>query len=204
MTRWLGAPGGERGLGPRALLRDWVAALRSPERCFAERVVPGEQAPALAFAMAVAAVAGVTRLALVPASRPDLGGPPLVDAAATLGVVVVLVAPLVLHLVAAVQTAVLLLVVPEPRRDGVSGTVQVVAYASAPCVAAGVPVPAVVAAVAAWGAVLLVVGIAVRNDLSGPRAAAVAALPAALLFGYAWRGFAAVAATAQAVVAAAG
>jgi hypothetical protein len=76
------------------------------------------------------------------------------------------------------------------ERAGVSETVQVIAYAGAPCVFAGLPFPEVRLAAAAYAAVLLVVGMGEVHDLSLPAAAALSALPSALVFGYAFRGFA--------------
>jgi hypothetical protein len=98
-------------------------------------------------------------------------------------------APTALHLVAAVQTVLLAVAVPE--RAGVSETVQVLAYASAPCVLAGVPVPTVRVISTAYAAILFVLGLATVHDVSVPRASVLGALPASLAFGLGFRGFAA-------------
>jgi hypothetical protein len=118
-----------------------------------------------------------------------LSGRPAASTLLFLSVAVVLVAPAALHLVAALQTLLLMTVVDD--RAGVSETVQVLAYAAAPCALAGIPVPAVRVAATAYAAVLLAVGLAEVHDVSLPRAAAVAAVPAALAFGYGFGGFAA-------------
>lgn len=186
MTQWTATDAG-RSRSPRALLRSWITVLLRPRQFFRESVVPGDQGPALLFAMCVAAVAAGTRLALVPSARPVYGDQPVVSAVVALVAITLVVAPTVLHLVAALQTVVLLAVVRD--RAGVSETVQVVAYASAPCALAGAPIPALIAACCTYGTALLIVGIAVRHDVSLPAAAALVALPAAALFGYGFGGF---------------
>ncbi|OYR96216.1 hypothetical protein DJ71_01240, partial [Halorubrum sp. E3] len=56
VTSWIENPEGGRARGPRALARAWVEALIRPRRLFANGVSPGDQAPALTFAVAVAGV----------------------------------------------------------------------------------------------------------------------------------------------------
>jgi hypothetical protein len=111
----------------------------------------------------------------------------------------VLVAPLGIHLVAAVQT--LLLAMFAPDRGGISETVQVLCYASAPCVLAGVPSPWVRSAVVAYAAGLYLLGTAIVHDLGSVRATLVGFLPAAVVFGVGFRGFDALWTVALAVVA---
>jgi hypothetical protein len=188
---WFDAGGG-RPRGPAGLVQAWVAVLVSPQRFFRTAVARGDQAPGLLFAMAVVALEEATRFALVGpgAAYPVLGGRPLLSAVLWLGVAVFFVAPLALHLVAAVQTVLLVPFVED--RGGISETVQVLAYATAPCLVAGVPLPEVRAVVTAWGAVLLVFGV---SEVHGPwfePAAALSAIPAVLVFGYGFRGFDAV------------
>jgi len=191
MTRWVENPTGGRARGPRAAVRAWAEVLVRPRRFFRTGVAPGDQGPGFVFTVAVAAVAVGSHLALVPAARPE-GGVAMSVLLAT--VVAVIAAPLALHLVAAVQT--LALVALAGDRGTISETVQVLAYSTAPCVAAGAPVPALRLAVTAYGAALLVLGTATVHDLSIPRAAAVAAIPATLVFGLAFRGLGAAAALA--------
>jgi hypothetical protein len=107
-----------------------------------------------------------------------------------------LVAPATLHLAAAVQTLLLVAVVDD--RAGVSETVQTVAYATAPCALAGLPVPEISACCALYGAFLLVVGLAEVHGTTLLRAAVAGAVPAALVFGYAFGGFGATVAVARA------
>jgi len=190
VTRWIDAGSG-RPRGPAALARAWVGVLTRPRQFFREAVVPGDQAPGLVFAMAVVAVEETTRLLLVSDAVPAVADWPALSAAFWLGVAVLLVAPAALHLVAALQTVLLVPFVDD--RGTVSETVQVLGYATAPCVLAGVPIPGVRAVLAVWGAVLLVLGI---SEVHGPwfePAAVLSALPAAIVFGYGFRGFAAIA-----------
>ena len=163
--------------------------LLRPRRFFRAAVAPGDQAPGLTFAMAVVLVEEASRLALAPEAVPALTGSRALSAALTVAVAVLIVTPAALHLVAAIQTLPLMALADE--RAGISETVQVLAYAAAPCALAGVPIPEVRIVATAYGAVLLVVGLSVVHGI-GPRRAAVAgAVPAALVFGYGFRGFAA-------------
>lgn len=197
MTTWVERPEGGRDRGPRGIIRAWVEVLVNPRRFFRNGVAPGDQAPGLVFGVLVAVAYTVTRVAAEPGPVTLVtrtpGGEEFVqavpDALVVLAVAVV-VAPATLHLVSALQTVLLMLVVRD--RAGVSETVQVVAYAAAPCVLAGLPFPALRAACAVYGTVLLVVGIAEVHRASLPRAAVVAAVPAAIVFGGGFGGTAAV------------
>ena len=202
VTQWVENPSGGRKRGPRGLARAWFEVLVRPRRFFENGVAPGDQAPGLTFAVVVAFLHVGGRLLLAPASLSGYGrvaaatGSPALTAAVVVGVACFLVAPLVLHLAAALATLSLLPVVED--RAGVSQTVQVVAYAAAPAVFAAVPVPAVQLAAAAYGTVLLVVGLAVVHGTSLPRAAAAGAVPAVFVFGFALGGIAAFEAVAAA------
>jgi hypothetical protein len=182
-----------------------------PRRFFANGIAPGDQAPGLVFGVAVVLVHVLTRFALDPSSVPEIAGSPGLSLAFAVLAVAVFIAPLGLHLAAAVQTVALILLVEE--RAGVSKTVQTVAYAAAPCALAGVPFePTRLVALAgtvgleiaglpfellrivatAYGALLLVVGLVVVHRISAGRAVLAAAVPAALVFGYGFDGFGAV------------
>lgn len=176
-----------RSRGPRALVRAWVDVLVTPRRFFQTAVAPGDQVPGLTFAMAVVLVEEATRLALVPGAVPQLVGGRLVGAVLVIGLATLLVAPLGLHLVAAVQTLLLHPMVPD--RAGISETVQVLAYAAAPCALAGAPAPALRVACAAYGTWLLVLGLSTVHGTSRRRAGVAGAIPAAVVFGYGFRGF---------------
>ncbi|WP_336002843.1 YIP1 family protein [Halorientalis halophila] len=189
MTQWVENPTGGRDRGPVALARAWVEVLIRPRRFFRTGVAPGDQAPGLIFAAVVVLIEEATRLVLVPGAYPVLAGQPVASRALGLALAVVLVMPAALHLTAALQT--LLLMATAPNRGGVSETVQVLAYATAPCVFAGPAIPELRVACTAFGAGLLVVGTAEVHDLPIWKAVPVVAVPAALVFGYGFRGFAA-------------
>jgi hypothetical protein len=196
VTQWVAEPRGGRGRGPRAIARAWIELLVRPRRFFRAGIAPGDQAPGLVFAICVVAVASTLRLVLagetiVGSPYPTLGGQRLGSVALVFSVIVVLVAPLVLHLVAALQTLLLLLF--APNRAGVSETVQVISYACAPCVFVGVPIPAIQALTACYGGVLLAVGIREIHSVSLLRAVMLCALPAGAVFGIGFGGFESVA-----------
>lgn len=178
---------GGASTGPASLARTWLRVLRRPRSFFRRTVVPGNQGRGLVFGMAVVAVEEATRLVLVGGAAPVVGGQRVLSGVLWLAVATLLVAPVALHLLAAIQTAVLMPTVAD--RGAASETVQVLGYATAPSVFAGLPVPEVRVAVAAWGAVLLALGIAQVHDVRFEPAVAVSALPSALLFGYGFRGF---------------
>ncbi|PSP54403.1 hypothetical protein BRC74_00860 [Halobacteriales archaeon QH_7_68_42] len=188
MTQWVENPEGGRDRGPIALVRAWGEVLVRPRRLFRSAVAPADQAPGLAFAATVVLVEELTRVLTGTAAYPVLGNRPTASVVFWLAVATVLVAPAGLHLVAALQTVILIPFTEE--RAGVSETVQTLAYAGAPCVFAGLPSPEVRLLAAAYGALLLVVGMSEVHDLSLPAAAALSAVPSALVFGYAFRGFA--------------
>ena len=186
MTQWVDPDGSGRGRGPVALARAWIAVIARPRQFFGTAVAPGDQAPGLTFLAAVVLVEEAIRLLLVPDAYPVFGGRPLLSALVWLAAVTVLVAPVGVHLLAAIQT--LLLAASAPDRAGVSETIQVLCYATAPCVLAGLPSPWLGLAVAAYGAWLYLLGLGLVHDLGWVRRLAVGALPAALVFGVAFRG----------------
>jgi len=190
VTTWVETRREGRDRGLTGLLRAWVAVVVRPRQFFRDGVAPGDQAPGLVFAIAVALVYQGLGFALAPATIPAIEGGPLVSALVALLVVALFVAPALLHLTAAIQTA--LLIPLLSRRAGVSETVQVIAYAAAPCAFASLPIPGVRALCAGYGAVLLVVGISEVHQTTVPKAAVAAAVPAGVVFGYAFGGFRAV------------
>jgi hypothetical protein len=184
-----------------AIVRAWAEVLRRPRQFFRAGIAPGDQAPGLIFASLVVMVEEASRFLVVelasrglvstgPFAYPAIGDfSPGVAVLAVLGIIV-FVTPATVHLTAALQT--LLLVPTAPERGGVSETVQVMCYAMSPCLFAGLPSAELRILVTAWGAALYVVGTAVVHEMSVARAAVVAAVPAAIVFGYGFRGFAAV------------
>ena len=194
MTQWVENPTGGRERGPSALARAWIEVLVNPRRFFERAIAPGDQAPGLVFAMVVVLVEEASRFALVAGAAPSVGDSPALSALFGLALAVLFVAPAAIHLTAALQTVLLMAFVPD--RAGISETVQVIGYATAPCVFAGIPSPWIRAACAVYGAVLFIGGLRIVHGTSHLRALLVGALPAAIVFGYAFRGFAALSALA--------
>lgn len=188
MTTWVEPRDGRRR-GPLGVLQAWVQVVRHPKRFFEEAVSPGDQGPGLAFAMLVVLVEESTRLYLVPSARPTVSGSSVIGSMLFVAITALLIAPLALHAFAALETVILL---AAPSRGGVSETVQVLAYASAPCVFVGLPSPEIRVLAGLWTTLLLVVGFRVVHDLPYPLAA-VFPLPVAILgVGYGFRWFGAV------------
>ena len=198
VTQWVEQTGGGRDRGPVALVRAWAEVLRRPRTFFRAGIAPGDQAPGLIFASMVVLFEEASRYLVVRLARRGIGStgpfpyPAIGDftpgvAVLVLLAIIVFVAPITVHLTAALQT--LLLIPSAPERGGISETVQVMCYAMAPCLLAGLPVPALRVVVTVWGAALYIVGTSVVHELSLPRAALVGAVPAAILFGYGFRGF---------------
>jgi len=189
VTQWIEETEGGRERGPAGLVRAWVAVVTRPRRFFRNGIAPGDQAPGLVFAVVVSLAYVTAWFAVAPEARPVLAGQPALSIGFALLATGLLLAPLTLHLAAALATLSLMAVVED--RAGVSRTVQVVAYAAAPCALAGPPVPALRLSAAAYGTALLVVGLATVHRTSLPRAALAAVPPGALVFGYGFGGFAA-------------
>lgn len=197
MTQWVEDVQGGRRRGPDGIALSWLEVLVRPRTFFEEGVAPGDQGPGLTFAVAVVLVFQGTRFAVGADPYPVLGGRPVASGAFWLLAVSVLVAPLALHVVAALQT--LVLAAGTAERGGISETVQVLAYAAAPCALAGIPVATVQVAAGAYAVGLYWLGLAVVHDLPAPRATALGAVPALLAYGY---GFRTVAAARELVVSA--
>jgi hypothetical protein len=157
-----------------------------PQQFFRNGVAPGDQAPGLVFAVAVAVAYTLGLFAFVPSRIPEWALGPGVSAALAVAVVTIVIAPAALHLTAALQTIILILTVPD--RAGVSETVQVIAYAAAPCVIAGIPIPAVRAGCTLYAGSLLVIGLREVHGTTTARAAVAGVVPATLLFGTAFGG----------------
>lgn len=197
MTQWVADTEGGRDRGPRALARAWLEVLVRPRRFFQNGVAPADQAPGLVFGVLVTlgAVGGRLVTEDLPGFETVDAIPPFVPETGALRAVLVLLgvglflAPATFHLAAAVETVGLALLAPD--RGGVSETVQLIAYSTAPCLLTAVPWPPLRVACCLYGAGLLVVGTAVRHRTTVPRAALAVALPAALVFGYGFGGFAA-------------
>ena len=169
------------------MVRAWAEILLRPRRFFANGVAPGDQAPGLSFAVVVALSYVGGLLSTQPGRL--LGDdriPILADSVGLTAVFVLLVtavvaAPAALHLVSAIQTVLLMFVVDD--RAGVSETVQIIGYATAPCVFAWVPVPGIAALCGLYATGLLLVGLAVVHRTTPLRAAVAGIAPAILVFG---------------------
>lgn len=198
MTTWIETTRGGRARGPRGLARAWVEVLVRPRRFFRSGVAPGDQASGLVFGVLVTVASLTTAFVVDPTLIPPVTDSRALAAAITLAAVGLFVAPAALHLVAALQTLLLLPLVSD--RAGVSETVQVLAYAVAPAVVAGLGVDALTVAACLYGTVLLAVGLSVVHETSLLRGGLAAALPAALVFGYGFGGFAALGSLLAAVV----
>jgi|AntDeeMinimDraft_4_1070355.scaffolds.fasta_scaffold00590_18 hypothetical protein len=191
MTQWVESPEGGRDRGLRAVVRAWFEVTTAPSRFFRTGVAPGDQAPGLTFAMVVVFIEELTRFVLVDGAYPVVAGQRTLSAVLWLGVAVLLVAPAGLHLLAAIETVLLAALAPD--RSGVSETVQVFGYATAPCVLAGVPSPLVRSICGLYAFALLVVGIETVHDVPTDRAIVLALVPGAIAYGYGFRAFDAIA-----------
>lgn len=187
MTSWIDDPTGGRARGPRGLARAWIEALIRPKRLFANGVSRGDQAPALTFAVAVAAAFALGWIAVDPAAVPSIVGSASLSAIILVLVVVTLAAPIGLHLTAAVATVSVIVASVERDdgiglrdRGGVSETVQVVAYASAPMAFAGPPIPVLRLACGLYATGLLLIGFRIVHRMT-PLRTLVAGVPPALL-----------------------
>jgi len=194
VTQWIEDPVGGRARGPRGLVRAWVEALVRPRRLFANGVAPGDQAPALTFAVAVAGAFTLGWMVADPSAIPGVVASVPVSALVAFLVVVALAAPVGLHLTAAVATVSVVVASVEVRgglslrdRGGVSETVQVVAYAGSPMALAGPPVPALRIACGAYAAALLLIGFRVVHGTSWPRTLVAGVPPAVLGYGVGYR-----------------
>jgi hypothetical protein len=186
MTRWIEDSSGGRDRGPRAIARTWVEVLVRPYRFFRAGIAPGDQAPGLVFAILVVWIEEVIRVVLVADPYPVAFGAPVLSTALGIVAVVLFLTPVVLHLVAGLQTVFLAAVFVRDRAN-ISESVQVLAYASAPCVFAGVPVPEARALCGIYATFLLVVGLRTVHSARPKQALLAAAVPAWLVFGLGFR-----------------
>lgn len=170
-----------------------------PRRFFANGVAPGDQAPGLTFAAAVAAAFVLGWVATEPTVVPSIAGSFVLSAAVVVLLVTALAAPVGLHLTAALATVSLVIASLEfddgisfRDRGGVSETVQVVAYASAPMALAGPAVPAVRVLCGGYATLLLLIGFRVVHGTTPFRTVLAGTPPAAFGYGVGYRVVAAV------------
>lgn len=186
MTQWVEDAEGGRERGPRGIARAWIEVLVRPRRFFQNGVAPADQAPGLVFAVVVALGYQGSRFALGVDEVPIAADSLALSVAFWLAFVAVIVTPVALHLTAALQTIILAPFAPD--RGGVSETVQIIGYATAPCLLAGIPYPPVQALLVGYGAVLLVLGLSIVHSLPAWKATLLGAVPALIIFGGAYRG----------------
>jgi hypothetical protein len=160
-----------------------------PRRFFSAGVAPGDQSAGLAFGVLVTLIHLAGAVGTGTRAVPSFTDSRALSTLLLFALVGLFVAPAVLHLVAALQTLVLVLLVRD--RAGVSETVQVIAYAVAPAVVAGVGSDLLAVGAALYGTALLAVGIAVVHETDVVRGTLAALPAAALVFGYGFGGFAA-------------
>ncbi|MFP4590690.1 MAG: YIP1 family protein [Halobacteriales archaeon] len=172
-------PGSAVGILWRAFAL-WGAVLVTPWRVFPDRVRPGDQTAAMVLAVLVTGAWVSVRVVVDPGWVPVLGGSRRASVVIVGLLLSVVVAPVAVHVLAAVSTIVLVVIAPD--RAGVSETVQVVAFSLAPVplVATGVAELQVLASL--YGTALLVVGLQRVHHVSPERALLAGLLPAYLLF----------------------
>lgn len=171
------------------MARAWGEVIARPHLFFRYNIAPGDQGPGITFLAALVLVEEAIRIALVTDAYPVFGGRPSLSAIVWLLAAAILLAPLGTHLVAALQT--ILLSAGAPDRGGVSETVQVICYATAPCLLAGVPSPELRTLVTLYGAGVYFAGLAIVHDLGPVRSILLGVVPAGLVFGVGFRGVAA-------------
>lgn len=171
------------------LIGTWIAVVGRPHRFFRNSIDRGEQSGALLFVAAVVLTTLVFRIGFGTLTLPTIGTSPLLSSILWIGVLVVLVTPLLLHLLAAVQTV--LLIGLAPNRAGISETVQILAYAAAPCIFTGFGHVGLTLIACGYALGLVVYGTAVVHDCGWLRAAIAGGTPAVMALGIGFGGFAA-------------
>jgi hypothetical protein len=171
-----------------------MEALVRPRRLFANGVARGDQAPALTFAIAVAAAFTLGWIAVDPSVIPGIVESVSLSAVVLFLVVVALAAPVGLHLTAAVATVSVIVASVEfddglslRERGGVSETVQVVAYASSPMAFAGPPIPEVRVLCGAYATALLLIGFRTVHGTTPIRTLVAGLPPSVLGYGIGYR-----------------
>lgn len=178
-----------RARGPRGIVQAWIAVLTRPSQFFERGVVPGDQAPGLTFAAVIAGTFTLGWTVTEPAVVPGIAESVALSAVVVVLIVTALGAPVGLHLTAALATLSLLVAsvetTPSVRlrdRGGVSETVQVIAYASAPMALAGPALPGLRILCGGYATLLLLIGLHTVHE-TPPLRTLVAGVPPAL-FGY--------------------
>ena len=147
-----------------------------PKWFFEKKIKGGKQSDGLIFAMVVVMIEEGSRLILVDSEYFLI----------SLGIAVLIVAPVLLHIVAAIQT--LLLRIGAKNRKGIGTTVQVIGYSIAPCIFAGFAIPSLSFLCAVYGSILLIIGLKEVHGVSLERAFLISIIPAIIVFGYLFGG----------------
>lgn len=158
----------------------WIVAMFFPWRCFTERVRPRDQSLGIVFAMVMVTLWAVISILIGTFSHPVIGGVAWLSAIIWLSLLVIVVTPVAIHLLAAIATVVLITV--APNRQGVSETVQVIAFATAPVPLLGIDLIGVQAVAALYGFGLMWYGVRKVHRLSIERSLLVVAIPGYILF----------------------
>jgi hypothetical protein len=166
--------------------RRWLRRLLRPRRFFAAAVRANDQAPAVYHIIIVGSITAAVRLWMGPI--PAVGGSTIFGAAVWIALTGLFIAPIALHLAAALATV--MLIITAPDRAGISMTVQVWAYAATPVVLIGVGRPALTVVAIAVAGYWTIVGTAVVHQISTRRALLAAAVPIGIVYGIGLGGFA--------------
>ena len=158
----------------------WIVIMFFPWRGFTHRIRPRDQSLGIVFAMLMVGLWAVISLLMGTFSHPVIGGISWLSALIWMSLLVIVVVPVAIHLLAAVATVILIIL--APRRQGVSETVQVIAFATAPVPFLGIDLIGVQAVAALYGVGLMWYGMRVVHRMSLERALLVVALPAYILF----------------------
>ncbi|MFB6186403.1 MAG: YIP1 family protein, partial [Halobacteriaceae archaeon] len=160
----------------------WVGVMQNPRKFFERVIIPGDQAPGLTFAMTVT---GIYLLSLVTfRTAPILSNAiqSVLSGVVLIGIFIAIITPLVIHLLAAIQTVLLMVFIAD--RGSVSETVQLICYAAAPGIFMGIPILLVQIAAGVYGISLYIIGVRVVHNVSFSKAIIVGIVPASILFGY--------------------
>tara|TARA_Y100000996_G_scaffold371739_1_gene320241 strand:+ start:506 stop:1045 length:540 start_codon:yes stop_codon:yes gene_type:complete len=164
---------------PQEWVRNWIAIIIHPKGFFEKKIKSGKQSDGLIFAMVVVMIEEGSRIII---HTPWT----VTYFFISLGVAVLIVTPILLHIVAAIQT--LLLRMGAKNRKGIGATVQVIGYSIAPCIFAGFAIPSLRVLCAIYGSILLIIGLKEVHDVSLRKAFLISIIPAIIVFGLLFRG----------------
>jgi hypothetical protein len=158
------------------LIDTWLKVMTKPRLFFREMMGESGQGEGLVFVMVLATVEEGSRLIWIGSEYIII----------ILGITVFIATPILLHIVAAIQTILLRFV--KKDRNGMSLTVKVICYSLSPCIFMGLTVPFLRVICAVYGWAILVIGIKEAHGVSMRNALLVTAIPSIIIFGYMLRG----------------